>query len=159
MTRRWWAALALAALLCAAAGGAYLRTAGDGDRSYAHTRDTALDTGRRQVEKLSSVDPERAAESRTGWLTAATGALRDQLARAKPPAADAPAARATVTAAALTALDERAGTAVLIATAEVETTPPGGRATTDRRRLEADLTRTADGWKVSALTAVPVAGS
>ncbi|MCK8679653.1 hypothetical protein [Streptomyces lichenis] len=158
-TRWWWTAVAVAVLLCAAAGWAYAHTAGAPDRRYVQARDTALDTGTRQVARLSSVDPRRAAEARTDWLAASTGALHDELEQAKPPSSTDPAARATVTGAALTALDERAGTAELIATVEVETTPRGGRAATDRRRLEAGLTRTADGWKVSALTAVPVAGS
>lgn len=70
-------------------------------------------------------------------------------------------ARATVTEAALTALDERAGTAKLIATVRVDVTPRGGgAATTDRKRLEAVLTRTGeDTWRVAALSAVPVAGA
>jgi Mce-associated membrane protein len=42
----------------------------------------------------------------------------------------------------------------------VLTTPAAGRpGGTDRKRLEAALARTGDGWKVTALTAVPVAGS
>jgi Mce-associated membrane protein len=66
--------------------------------------------------------------------------------------------RGEVTAAAVTELDTRAGTAKLIATVEVHLTPPAGTPTTDRKRFEADLSRTGDGWKLSALTAVP-AGS
>lgn len=70
-------------------------------------------------------------------------------------------ARATVTEAALTALDTRAGTAKLIATVRVDVTPRGGGApSTDRKRLEAVLTRTAENtWRVAALSAVPVTGA
>ncbi|OKJ93515.1 hypothetical protein AMK26_34065 [Streptomyces sp. CB03234] len=126
------AAVAVAALLCGLAGWSYARAAGDETRAYAEARDSALDAGRRHVARLSSVD--------AGLPGTAS-------------------ARATVTDAALTALDVRAGTAELIATVRVETTPGDGRpAGTDRKRLEADLTRTGDGWKVTALTAVPVAG-
>ncbi|GHB45333.1 hypothetical protein GCM10010331_35860 [Streptomyces xanthochromogenes] len=64
-----------------------------------------------------------------------------------------------MTDAAVTELDDRSGTAKLIATVEVRVTPAGGAATTDRKRLEAALERTDGGWKLKALSAVPVAAS
>lgn len=67
--------------------------------------------------------------------------------------------RGTVTDAAVTELDTRAGTAKLIATVQVQVTPAAGAATTDRKRFEAGLSRTAGGWKLTALTAVPVGSS
>jgi Mce-associated membrane protein len=67
--------------------------------------------------------------------------------------------RGTVTDAAVTELDTRAGTAKLIATVQVRVTPATGTATTDRKRFEAGLSRTADGWKLTALTAVPAGSS
>ncbi|MFB7938932.1 hypothetical protein ACFC39_17790, partial [Streptomyces sp. NPDC056049] len=92
------------------------------------------------------------------WRDASTGALRTELARTEP--AVGASARATVTEAALTALDARAGTAKLIATVSVDVTPAGGAATSDRKRLEAVLTRTGEHtWRVAALSAVPVAGA
>lgn len=120
----WWAAVAVAALLCGLAGSWYARAAADGTRAYAEARDDALEAGRGDVARLSGTD--------------ATGAP----------------VRATVTDAALTALDDRAGTARLIATVRVESRPGGA----ERRRLEATLARTGDGWKVTTLTGVPVAG-
>lgn len=163
MRRRFrpWAAVAVAALLCGLAAWSYARAAGDGSRAYAETRDDALDAGRGHLARLSSVDAAHPDAARTQWLDATTGDLHEQLKKAGPRKDTGTAsARATVTDIALTALDDRAGTARLIATVRVETTPRDGRPTgTDRKRLEATLTRTGDGWKVTALTAVPVAGS
>jgi Mce-associated membrane protein len=107
------------------------------------------------------VDASHPDAARTQWLDATAGDLHEQLKRTGTRKDTGTAsARATVTDAALTALDNRAGTAELIATVRVETTPGDGEPTgTDRKRLEATLARTGDGWKVTALTAVPVAGS
>ncbi|MEU7278157.1 hypothetical protein AB0A69_05100 [Streptomyces sp. NPDC045431] len=145
----WWAALLVAALLCGAAGWSYARTAGDEDRAYAEARDTALATGQRHLAVLNS-------PGRRAWLEVSAGELREELSRTGPTSdASGTSVRATVTDAALTAFDHRAGTARLIATVRVETGPSAR----DRRRLEAELLRTPDGWKVTALTAVPAAGA
>ncbi|MEU0271652.1 hypothetical protein [Streptomyces sp. NPDC006307] len=148
----WWAAVLVAALLCGGAGWSYARTAGDEDRSYAEARDTALATGRRHLAVLNSLDPTRAEAGRGAWLEVSAGELREELRkdRSSPDVS----VRATVTDAALTAFDHRAGTARLIVTVRVETTASAS----DRKRLEAELLRTSDGWKVTALTTVPAAG-
>ncbi|MEE1754030.1 hypothetical protein [Streptomyces sp. SP18CS02] len=171
----WGAALVLAALFCGTAGWSYARTAGDETRAYAQTRDTVLSTGRQHLARLSSFDASRADAGLEQWLDASAGALHEELKRTRPRTegtggtggteGTGTSARATVTDAALTALDTRAGTAELIATVDVVLTPAGGPAGrtgqpgTDRKRLEATLTRTEGGWKVTALTAVPVAGA
>ncbi|MCS0637971.1 hypothetical protein NX801_20395 [Streptomyces sp. LP05-1] len=153
----WWAALAVAAVCCGLAGWACARAAADPDRARARERADALAAGRLHLARLSSADPARPGAARAEWLDASAGPLRARLATAAPEARIP--ARATVTDAALTALDTRAGTATLIATVQVVLTPGTGRPTTDRRRLEAGLTRTPEGWRVSRLAAVPVAGT
>ncbi|MET9800511.1 hypothetical protein [Streptomyces sp. NPDC006368] len=157
----WWAAVLVAALLCGGAGWTYARAAGDENRAYAEERDTALTAGRQHVARLSGLDASRAEEGLRAWLDASAGELRAELKKEKPRTDVS--ARATVTDAALTALDTRAGTAELIATVRVEITPGPDRADgsprTERKRLEATLARTPDGWKVTALTAVPTAGA
>ncbi|MFF8289780.1 hypothetical protein ACF068_11205 [Streptomyces sp. NPDC016309] len=158
----WWAAVAVAALLCALAGRSYAGAAGDATRALAEARDHALADGRGHLARLRGLDAAHPAAARAQWLDATTGDLHEQVRTAAPrkDADPGASARATVTDAALTALDDRAGTARLIATVRVETTPAdGGPAATDRERLEAGLVRTGDGWKVAALTAVPVAGA
>ncbi|MER6912118.1 hypothetical protein ABT354_10635 [Streptomyces sp. NPDC000594] len=144
-------ALALAALLCAAAAWDHLRARDDTALAHARARDAALADGGDRIALLLGHDAEDPAASRRGWLAAATGPLREELRRTPRPKRG-PGARAVVTDAALTALDTRAGTARLIATVRVDLTPGGS----ERKRLEAQLARTSDGWKVESLDAVPV---
>ncbi|WP_436739386.1 hypothetical protein [Streptomyces sp. BBFR102] len=154
------AALAVAALFCGAGAWTYADARSDDGLAHSRERDTALDAGRHALATLSTLDAstrEHAEKSIRAWRDTATGPLRTELARTEPEAG--PSARGTVTEAAVTALDTRAGTAKLIATVRVEVTPEGAEAmTADRKRLEAVLSRTDDGtWKVRALSAVPVA--
>ncbi|MEU2507192.1 hypothetical protein ABZ621_21135 [Streptomyces sp. NPDC007863] len=154
-------ALTVALGFCATGAWTYTQARTDQELAFGRERDTALAEGRQRLTVLTTLDAstrERAAAGIEAWRDASTGPLRTELARTEP--AVGPSARATVTEAALTALDTRAGTAKLIATVQVEVTPRGGAATTDRKRLEAVLTRTGETtWRVSALSAVPVAGT
>ncbi|MFI1014980.1 hypothetical protein [Streptomyces sp. NPDC020965] len=152
-----WLALLLATLFCAYAGWSLFRAGNDDSLAYAEARDRALADGTGRLSVLTSHDAADTDGARLRRLDAATGQLHDELRRAKP--VTGPTARATVTEAALTALDTRAGTARLIATVRVELKPAGGTASGDRKRLEATLARTDDGWKVQTLTAVPVGGA
>lgn len=163
-TLAWGTALAVAAVLCALSGWSYASTRGDQALSYGKARDSVLTAGQRGIARLNTVDPAHLSDDLDGWLTTTTGALHDQLARTH--SADAASLKAsgtatvgTVTDAAVTELDTRAGTARLIATVQVRLTPRTGAATTDRKRFEADLSRTGGGWKLAALTAVPVGTS
>ncbi|MFK3732883.1 hypothetical protein ACI2LJ_21725 [Streptomyces sp. NPDC088090] len=155
------AALAVAAGFCATGAWTYAQARTDQELAFGRERDTALAEGRQRLTVLNSLDAstrERAEAGIQAWRDASTGPLRAELGRTEP--AVGASARATVTEAALTALDARAGTAKLIATVRVDVTPKGGTATTDRKRLEAVLTRTGEHtWQVAALSAVPVAGT
>ncbi|MCM2410432.1 hypothetical protein [Streptomyces sp. RKAG290] len=159
-----WAVLLAAALICALGGWSYAQARGDGDLAYAKSRDTALADGKRHLARLNSLDGKDARSVDAGlgaWLAASTGPLHDQLKRTRSKDAteltkSASTAKGEVTDAALTALDERTGTAEMIATVDVEVTPRTGKGGTERKRFEATLARTADGWKVKALTAIPV---
>ncbi|QNS06500.1 hypothetical protein [Streptomyces xanthii] len=151
--------LAAAVALCGTGTWSYAQARGDDDLAYARARDAALDDGRAAVAALSTLDASSTARAKAGigtWKSVTSGPLRTDLSRLAP--ASGPSSRATVTDAALTALDDHAGTAKLIATLRVETTPKGAKTpTTDRKRLEATLSRASDGtWKVRALNAIPV---
>ena len=155
-------ALVVALGFCGTGVWTYAQARTDEGLAFGRERDTALPEGRDRLTVLNSLDAstrEHAEEGIRAWRDASTGPLRTELGRTAP--AVGASARATVTEAALTALDARAGTAKLIATVRVDVTPRGsGAATTDRKRLEAVLTRTGeDTWKVAALSAVPVAGA
>ncbi|MEV1018927.1 hypothetical protein [Streptomyces sp. NPDC050264] len=151
--------LAAAVALCGTGAWSYAQARGDDDLAYGRARDAALADGRAAVATLSTLDASTAAHAKAGvttWKTVTSGPLRTQLGRLSPAAGAS--SRGVVTDAAVTALDDRAGTAKLIATVRVETTPKDAKSpTTDRKRLEAVLSRDPDGtWKVKTLSAVPV---
>ncbi|MEV6399481.1 hypothetical protein AB0M39_32625 [Streptomyces sp. NPDC051907] len=153
-----WTAVVLAVLFCAVAGWSYGQARSDDSLAYAASRDRVLADGKAHIARLASFDAKDPGGGLRQWLDASTGPLHEELKRTK--AKTGTTARASVTDAALTALDTRAGTAELIATVRVEVSAGGGRqASADRKRLEATLARTPDGWKVQALSAVPVGGS
>ncbi|MGN9790116.1 hypothetical protein ACTMTU_03290 [Streptomyces sp. OZ13] len=151
------AAVVLSLLFCAFGGWSYARADGDESLAFAASRDAVLAEGKRHVETLTGFDGRKPEAGLRRWLDASTGPLREELREAK--TKEGRTARARITDAALTTLDDRTGTAELIATVEVETdTAGGGTPNTERKRLEATLARTADGWKVRSLAAVPVGG-
>ncbi|MFE7758873.1 hypothetical protein [Streptomyces sp. NPDC057418] len=159
-----WAALLAAVLICALGAWSYTEARGDRTLAYAKSRDAALADGKRHLARLTTMNGKSAASVESGleaWLAASTGPLRERLRSSRKKDAGelvraGATARGKVTDAALTALDERAGTAALIATVDVVVTPRTGRAGTERKRFEATLARTGEGWKVKALDAVPV---
>lgn len=160
----WGTAWAVALVLCALSAWSYAGARGDDTLRYAKARDTVLAGGQRDIARLNTVDSAHLDADLAQWLDATTGPLHDQLTRTH--TADAAAlkqsgasTRGTVTDAAVTELDTRAGTAKVIATVQVQVRPRTGTATTDRKRFEAGLARTSDGWKLTALTAVPVGAS
>lgn len=153
--------LVLALALCGVSGWSYARARGDGDLAYARSRDAALADGRRHIARLNSIDGRDIDAGLAAWLDATTGPLRDELRTTRAKSAQVlkeqgTTARAEVTDAAVTELDERSGTARLIATVRIEAEPRTGGPTTDRKRFEAGLARTGGGWKLTSLTAVAV---
>ncbi|MGK5533100.1 hypothetical protein [Streptomyces sp. URMC 129] len=131
----------------------------DESLEFATTRDAVLTAGERHIARLNSIDADNVAGGLEEWLDATAGALHEQLARENDDSAEVleelgTTSEATVTDAALLQLDTRAGTARMIASLRVESTPANGEATTDRKRFEAGLSRTDDGWKLTSLTAI-----
>lgn len=159
-----WAVLLAAVLICALGGWSYAQARGDDDLAYAKSRDTALADGKQHLARLNSLDGKNAKSVNAGlgtWLDSSTGPLHEQLKRTRTKDAGeltkaGSTAKGKVTDAALTALDDRTGTAQLIATVDVQVTPRTGKGGAERKRFEATLARTAEGWKVKALTAIPV---
>lgn len=163
-TLAWAAVWTAAAVLLGVSGYVYADTRGDGALGYGKARDAALDAGRADIARVTSVDRGHVDRDLAAWLDVTSGPLHDQLTRshtsdtARLKAADTT-ARGDVTDAAVTELDPRAGTARLIATVSVRTTPASGAAGSDRKRFEAALSRTGGTWKLTALTAVPLGAS
>jgi Mce-associated membrane protein len=129
--------------------------------TYGTARDEALTSGRTLVAELSSLDYHDVNGGLGRWLSASTGPLHDQLARTdettkKTLAANATVATGRVLDAALSELDEHAGTAKMLASVEITMAKQGTAPAVKRNRFAAALSRTPDGWKLSALDQLPV---
>lgn len=158
----WTAALLAGALFCGFSGWTYAHTRADDDLAHARDRDSALDAAHRHIAVLNTMDGKDVRASLRAWAKAADGPLADELRRTGDDNAEAleqegTSTRGTVTDAAVISLDSRAGTAKVIATVRVEVTARTGKSTTDRKRFEAGLGDSGAGWKLSSLSAVPVA--
>jgi Mce-associated membrane protein len=156
-------AVLVAALAVAAAGWFGVSWWTAAQDTGGETRAEVLAAGRGGLVTLNSFDHRDPATGPDRWRDAATGELRSRIERdrdreSKAITAAKTVATATVTDSALTTVDERAGTAEIIAVLDLMVTPDGGQARTMRSRMLADLTRTADGWKLSAVQ-VLTAGS
>ncbi|OLT19365.1 hypothetical protein BJF79_47825 [Actinomadura sp. CNU-125] len=124
-------------------------------------RAVVLRAAEREIAALNSMDGTNVDAGLRGWLGATTGALhaqlrRDEAANRRKIGESGTDAAATVTGAAVTSLDERAGTAEVIAAVRVRLTLKGGEPTMQRKRFAAELARTPQGWKLESLTSVPV---
>jgi Mce-associated membrane protein len=129
--------------------------------TYGTARDEALTAGRTLVTELTTLDYHDVNGGLGKWLSASTGPLHDQLARTdettkKTLAANATVATGRVVDAGLSELDEHAGTAKLLASVEITMAKQGTAPAVKRNRFAAALSRTPDGWKLSALDQLPV---
>jgi Mce-associated membrane protein len=156
-----WALVLVAGLFCAWSAWSYAQARSDDSLSFGRTRDEVLRAGRQEIADLNSIDSTHIDAGLRRWLDASTGPLREELQRTQATSSRrlrsaGTSARATVRGAAVTELDTRAGSAQLIASIRITVTRPGGTTTTERRRYEAVLARTAQGWKLRSLTAIPL---
>ncbi|WP_037311416.1 hypothetical protein [Amycolatopsis orientalis] len=129
--------------------------------TYGNSRDEALRSGRELVARLTSLDHHRIDQGIADWLAASTGPLRDQLGKTDDATKQALTKDATVSTgkvldAAISELDDHAGTAKMLASVEITLAREGAAPTTKRNRFAAGLTRTAEGWRLSALDQLPV---
>lgn len=147
-----WAGIAtvLAALL-------WWQAAADPDVQLARTREIVLDAGSRALVELNTIAPDGAEADLDRWERSATGPLlqqlqdrRDQNVAAARGAGTSTSAR--VLRAAVTEVD--ADRAHMIAALEVAETDENGQVTPKRSRLDAELIRTPEGWKVAAVEVV-----
>jgi Mce-associated membrane protein len=145
-------------------GWSYEQARHDDSLAFAQARDEVLRAGRVELAALNSVDGRQIDAGLRGWLDASTGPLHDELQRTAAQSRQqlqraGTSAEGAVTDAAVTQLDTRSGTAQLIASVQVKVTPRSGAPSTERRRYQVELSRTAQGWKLQSLTAIPVNGS
>ncbi|MFJ1797714.1 hypothetical protein [Streptomyces sp. NPDC088180] len=160
-------ALALAVCAAGAAGwGGWLRYEATHDEaaSFARTRDDALAAGEQAVQNMNTLDHRSLEKGLDSWEQSTTGDLHSQLVDGRDAFAEQIAAAKTVSTAkvlsgAVTELDQRAGRAGVMVAIRVTVTAPKGEPAVKENRLLGSLTRTADGWKLSALGQAPVGGT
>lgn len=127
-------------------------------------RDDALQAGEQAVQNFNTLDYRKVRQGLNLWEQSSTGGLRAEIVAGQAQFERQVVQARTVTSAqvldaALTSLNIRAGTATIIAAVQITVTPAQGAPVVKQNRLEGVLTRTADGWKLSALGQVPVSGA
>jgi Mce-associated membrane protein len=149
----------LAAAFAGWAGWSAYSAAHAGPPESAQLRDQVLQAGEQAVENFNTLDYRKVAQGLALWEQSSTGALHDEIAAGRAQFERDIQQTKTVTTArildgALTSLN--AHTATIIAAVQITVTPVNGSPVIKQSRLEGRLTRTAAGWKLSALGEVPV---
>ncbi|MET9800509.1 nuclear transport factor 2 family protein [Streptomyces sp. NPDC006368] len=156
-----------AALALLAAGGAgwsgwsWYAAAHDDSAAYATTRDQVLAAGEQAVQNMNTLDHRDLRRGLDTWQDSATGELSEQLAQGRARFEEQIRQAKTVTSAkvlsgAVTELDTRAGRARVMVALRVTVTPAKGKPAAKESRMLGELTRTPEGWKLSALGQAPV---
>lgn len=162
IVRRVIVVLAAAAVAAAAwSGWRWWDETHSGEADTARLRVAVLAAAKPGIEAFNTLDFHDVDQGLDAWQRAATGQLLDDVKASREASAKAitearTSTTATVLAAAVTELDDRAGTATVMAAVEVKTTVDGQQPTTKRNRYLAGLARTGDGWKLSSLQPVVV---
>jgi Mce-associated membrane protein len=155
------ALLAAATVFTAWAGWSWYSAAQDESLAFVSARDDALRAGREHLAQLTTLDHHDVDAGIRRWLDVSTGSLHDELTdtddttRATLRAGGA-VSTGTVLDAAISELDQRTGTARMLASVEITVTKAGEAPATKRNRFVAQLTRTDAGWKLSAIDQVPL---
>lgn len=152
--------LALCGVLCAAGFGVALAlAAGSEDAGVARARDTVRLDAENAAAVLNTLSPDTAEEGIDRWEEVATGPLLAELTRSRAAFVETiqQARRSTQARpldSAVATLDLPGGTATVLVSTDILTTPPDGEPVTNRQRLEIVMTRTDDGWKASGVRVI-----
>ncbi|MEU0271650.1 nuclear transport factor 2 family protein [Streptomyces sp. NPDC006307] len=143
------------------AGWSWYAAAHDDSAAYAKTRDEVLAAGEQAVQNMNTLDHRDLRRGLDTWQDSATGELRAQLTEGRARFEQQIREARTVTSAkvlsgAVTELDTRAGRARVMVALRITVTPSEGKPTAKQSRLLGELTRTPEGWKLSALGQAPV---
>ncbi|MFE7424472.1 hypothetical protein [Streptomyces sp. NPDC057545] len=166
-TRKNPLVMAALALTVVAAGGAvrggwsWYGAAHEESAAYARTRDDALAAGEQAVQNMNTLDHRKLNEGLDGWEDSTTGDLHKQLVDGrsgfeKQIRAAETVSTAKVLSGAVTELDERAGKASVMVALRITVTAPKAEPAVKESRMLGQLTRTPEGWKLSALGQAPV---
>ncbi|MCX4965954.1 hypothetical protein ACIGJO_17015 [Streptomyces sp. NPDC079020] len=157
-------AIALTAVAAVAAGwGGWSRydASHDDSAAYAQARDDALAAGEQAVQNMNTLDHRKLEQGLDSWESSTTGDLHKQLIDGRDEFVKQIEAAKTVSTAkvlsgAVTELDDRAGRAGVMVAVRVTVTAPKGEPAVKESRMLGQLTRTSQGWKLSALGQAPV---
>jgi Mce-associated membrane protein len=158
-------ALALAAAVAAAwAGWSWYGAAHDGDAAFARTRDTVLAAGEQAVQNMNTLDYASVDHGLDVWEASTTGDLHTQLVQGRADFTKQVEQAQTVSTAkvldgAVTELDTRTGKASVMIALRITVEAPKADPSVKESRLLGELTRTASGWKLSALGQAPMGDS
>ncbi|GAA3046810.1 nuclear transport factor 2 family protein [Kitasatospora albolonga] len=156
------ALLAVTTLLAAWGGWSWYAAAHDRTGELARARDQVLAAGEQAVQNLNTLDHAALAPGLDLWERSTTGELHAQLVQGRGEfEKQVQQAQSTTTArvldGAVTELDERTGqAAVMVAVRITVRTAKETQPTSKDSRMLARLTRTAEGWKLSALGQAPM---
>ncbi len=158
------AAIVLAVAAAGAAGrGGWERyeATHDDAAAYAGARDEALAAGEQAVQNMNTLDHAKVEQGLDSWEESTTGDLHKQLVDGRDAFVEQIEAARTVSTAeilsgAVTELDDRAGKAGVMVALRVTVTAPEGKPAVKKSRMLGQLTRTSEGWKLSALGQAPV---
>ncbi|MFI9382665.1 hypothetical protein [Kutzneria sp. NPDC052558] len=159
MTRALSLLAVLAVLGAAWSGWTWWQSSHSSDVVYAQTRDLVLATASSQIATLNSVDYRRADEDLTQWQRVTTGNLLTQLTNQHDSDVTATKSQKTkssakILSAAVSTLDTRAGSATVLVAVEVTISQADGQPSVRKSRVDAVLTRTADGWKTATVQVI-----
>ena len=149
-------------------GVAWYRAAHDDSLARGVARDAVLQDAQQTVINLNTVDHQRVQEGLTLWEQSAAGSLlsevqanRENYVRAITDSKTTTTAR--VIDGAVAALNEDAGTARVLVGVDVTSQFDGGGASCVRRRIQLDMRRDGDAWKIDKLVpvgdAIPLTGA
>lgn len=146
----------VAAVLAIVFGALWLIALNSDSVTIASDRDAVLRDARQAVLNLNTLDYHNAQAGLDLWVQSSTGSVRDEFAKNRDAYAQLVTQQkrtttATISDAAVGELDDRSGTARVLLGVDVTVTPEGRQPTVTRQRIEAEMTRTDDGWKISAL--------
>ena len=155
-----WALFALAILAAGWFGWSWYSAAHSDPPRNAVLRDHVLQAGEQAVLNVSSLSYLHLAQGISLWKQSSTGAFRAGIVAEQAQLEQAVSAAKTVTTArildgALTSLRPGAGSAAFIVAEQTTVLTPKGTPSVTLYRMEGELTRTAAGWKLSALHVVP----
>ncbi|WP_280716814.1 hypothetical protein [Kitasatospora sp. MAP5-34] len=169
MPKNRWAAVTvglvvLAAVFAVWSGWSWYRAAHDDSAAYARARDQVLAAGEQAVQNMNTLDHADLTHGLDLWEASTTGDLHTQLVQGRADFEKQVQQAQTVTTArvlsgAVTELDDRAGRASVMIALRISVQAPQSAPAAKESRMLGELTRTPDGWKLSALGQAPMGDS